>query len=192
MKRVSITLALSVTILVTATLILSGCGKHKQPSFVYMPDMAYSPAVKAQKEGGMMVPPAGTMPRGFERYENPGDVMAAGKFKNPLPRTKANVLRGQHVYNIYCIVCHGPYGEGDGHIVPKFPRPPSLQSEKIKNYSDGSLFHVMTVGQNLMPSYASQVPAEDRWAVAHYIRALHRAKNPTPDDLKLFEQKQGK
>ena len=94
------------------------------------------------------------------------------------------LLRGKHLFNTYCIVCHGPMGEGDGFIIPKFPRPPSLQSDKVRGWPDGRFYHVMTAGQNLMPSYASQIAREDRWAIAHYIRVLHRAKNPTAEDLK--------
>jgi hypothetical protein len=35
----------------------------------------------------------------------------------PIPVTKELVDRGQDRYNIYCIVCHGPLGNGDGMIV---------------------------------------------------------------------------
>src|SRR5690606_31486201 len=109
----------------------------------------------------------------------------AGKtYQNPLRRTAAVLERGRHVYNQTCIVCHGPGGEGNGTIVPKFPRPPSLLSDKIRNYPDGSIYFIISHGQNLMSSYASQIMPEDRWAIVHYIRALARAKNPTTNDLK--------
>jgi mono/diheme cytochrome c family protein len=83
----------------------------------------------------------------------------------------------------YCVVCHGPKGDGQGYIVPKFPMPPSLYSPKVTNWPDGRIYHVITHGQNLMPSYASQILPEDRWAVIHYVRALERAANPLPQDL---------
>jgi hypothetical protein len=38
-----------------------------------------------------------------------------------------------------------------------------------------------------MPSYASQIQAEDRWAAILYVRALQRAAHPTPEDLKEVE-----
>lgn len=168
---------------------LSGC-LHEKPNVVYMPDMMYSPAFKAQEEGSMKPLPKGTVPRGFVAYQYADmDAVQAGRANiNPIPRTKANLLRGQQLFNTYCIVCHGPYGEGDGYVVPKFPRPPSLQSDKIRGYADGSIYHVITMGQNLMSSYASQIAQEDRWKVVHYIRALHKARNPSPDDLKAFEE----
>jgi mono/diheme cytochrome c family protein len=77
-----------------------------------------------------------------------------------------------------CVVCHGPEGDGQGYIVPIYPMPPSLHSLKVRNWPDGRIFHVITRGQNLMPSYATQILPEDRWAVIHYVRALERSHLP--------------
>lgn len=168
---------------------LSGCLQHEKPNVIYMPDMVYSPAHKAQQEGEMKMPVKGTVPRGFQPYPYGNDGDVAGKeLKNPLKATEQVLARGKHVFNIYCIVCHGPNGEGDGHIVPKFPRPPSLQSDKVRGWSDGRIYHTITRGQNLMPSYESQIANGDRWAAIHYIRALQRSKHPTAEDLKLMQQ----
>jgi mono/diheme cytochrome c family protein len=172
---------------IALALSLAGCGKHSKPNFVYMPDMAYSPAYKAQEAGAVRYPPAGTIPRDYQPYAltNATAEDAGKKIRNPLKRTTDILARGQTMYNTHCIVCHGPAGEGDGTIVPKFPRPPSLQSEKVRGWQDGSIFHVITVGQNLMPSYKAQIDAADRWAIIHYIRALQRSKNPTAEDLRV-------
>ena len=183
MKPVGSKVALAVVVLVLA----AACGKHEKPTFTFMPEMAYSPAIKAQEDGSMRTPPAGTVAQNQERYAPGDNIEAAASLKNPLPRSLAVLKRGQDQFNVYCKVCHGPYGEGDGTVVPKFPRPPSLQSDKIKGYPDGKIFHVMTRGQNLMPSYASQVEPKDRWAIVHYIRVLHRAKNPTAADLEALK-----
>jgi mono/diheme cytochrome c family protein len=172
--------------LAAVSVALAGCGRHEKPNFIYMPDMVYSQALKAQEPGAMRVPPKGTVPRGFKPYAYAKDPEAAGReLKNPLRRTMATMARGQVMFNTHCMVCHGPAGEGDGSIVPKFPRPPSLQSDKVRGWPDGRIFHVATAGQNLMPAYASQVSPEDRWAIVHYIRALQRSKNPTADDLRF-------
>ncbi len=170
----------------SAIVLLSGCsGQHSKPNFLFMPDMFFSPALKAQEEGANRMPVKGTVPRGFQPYAYVGQPDLAGKeLKNPLPRTEATYKRGQAKYNTYCIVCHGPTGEGDGSVVPKFPKPPSLNSEKVQKWPDGNLYHVISAGQNLMPSYASQVSTADRWAIIHFIRALQRSKNPTAEDLK--------
>ncbi len=171
-------------------LVMSGIScRHEDPNVIYMPDMVYSPALKAQQPGTMIPPVKGTVPRDFTPYPYPRDPELAGKnLKNVLQPTLTVLKRGQSIYNVYCIVCHGPKGKGDGSIIPKFPRPPTLLSEKVKDWSDGRIYHTITMGQNLMPSYASQVAPGDRWAVIHYVRALQRAENPTAEDLKIFNQ----
>lgn len=168
----------------------SGC-TYKHKGFTYMPDMSFSPAVKAQKNaaGSMLTPPKGTIARGYRPYpyaKTQADE-AGRQLQNPFHRTKDVLLTGQALFNVYCIVCHGKYGEGDGPIVPKFPKPLSLQSDQVNHYPDGRIFHIVTTGQNFMPSYASQLEPEERWAVIHYLRALYRAKHPTPEDLKKAE-----
>lgn len=147
-------------------------------------------SVKAQ-EGLMRVPVAGTVPRGYKPYpysKEDGD-RAGAELKNSMPRTTANFLHGQELYNTYCVVCHGSTGKGDGTIVPKFPRPPSLHSEKVREWSDGRIYHVISTGQNLMPSYAPKMSADERWAVVHYVRALQRAAQPTKEDIEVLKQR---
>lgn len=172
---------------VVAAVGLVAC-QHEQPNTIYMPDMVWTPALKAQSPGAMRMPVKGTVPRGFEPYHQT-DVESAGReLSNPLRPTQSVLIRGQAIYATYCLVCHGPQGEGDGSIVPKFPRPPSLQADKIRSYRDGSIYHVISMGQNLMPSYASQISSGDRWAAIHYIRAFQRAKHPSAEDLKAAGQ----
>ncbi len=167
-----------------ALFVFWGC-RHAKPNFIYMPDMVFSPAIKAQEEGSMRAPVAGTVPRGYQPYAYVFDPEGAGReLRNPLRRSERVLARGQAVFSTYCLVCHGPGGEGDGSIIPKFPRPPSLQSDKVRGWADGRLYHVVSTGQGLMPSYASQIDSGDRWALVHYVRALQRSKRPTSDDLK--------
>lgn len=166
------------------------CGPGRdQPALEYVPHMMDSSGVKAQRLGPfgepMRTPVEGTVPQGFQPYHYANDPEGAGRnLKNPVPKSKINLQRGQKLYNTYCIVCHGSKGEGDGTIVPKFPRPPSLHSDKVRNWSDGRIYHVITMGQNLMPSYSSQLDPTERWAVINYVRVLQRALNPTAQDLK--------
>ena len=168
----------------TSALALFGCGKHESNYFIYMPDMYWTKGLKYQQPG-MKPPVEGTVPRGHHAMPAAMTMDEAGKaYANPLRRTEAVLERGRHVYVNTCIVCHGPVGEGDGTIVPKFPRPPSLLSDKIRGYPDGNIYFIITRGQNLMSSYAGQILPEDRWAVVHYIRALQRSKKPTAEDLK--------
>lgn len=167
-----------------------GCGERLKPTFEYMPGMMDTAVIKAQ-EFPMRSPVEGTIPRGFEPYpykagEGP---LAAQKLINPLPMTRDVLMLGQESFNTYCVVCHGPQGLGNGSVVPKFPRPPVLTSDKIRNWKDGEIYHTIMMGQNLMPSYASQTTPKQRWAIAHYIRALQRADRPTEHDLDMLRDK---
>jgi mono/diheme cytochrome c family protein len=93
----------------------------------------------------------------------------------PMPITKTDLDRGQERYNIYCSVCHGMTGYGDGIVARRGfnkPSPASYHQERLQKAPVGHFFDVMTNGWGAMPSYASQVAVEDRWRIAAYIRAL--------------------
>ena len=48
-------------------------------------------------------------------------------------------------------------------------------TDKIRNYPDGHIFHIITDGQGLMGRYIHQMPSEkDRWAVVNYVRELQK------------------
>lgn len=98
----------------------------------------------------------------------------------PVPVTKELIDRGQERYNIYCIVCHGPVGSGDGMIVRRgFSPPPTYHDDRLRNAPVGHFFDVITNGWGKMNSYAAQIPVNDRWAIVAYIRALQASQNPT-------------
>ena len=97
----------------------------------------------------------------------------------PIPVTKELVERGRTRYEIYCIVCHGPVGNGDGMVVRRgFPQPPTYHDDRLRNAPVGHFFDVMTNGWGKMNSYADKLSAADRWAVVAYIRALQESQNP--------------
>ena len=97
----------------------------------------------------------------------------------PIPVTKELIERGQERFKIYCIVCHGPVGNGDGMIVRRgFPKPPTYHDDRLRNAPVGHFFDVITNGFGRMNSYAYQVQPADRWAIVAYIRALQLSQNP--------------
>jgi mono/diheme cytochrome c family protein len=97
----------------------------------------------------------------------------------PVPVTKELIDRGQERYNIYCVVCHGPTGNGDGMIVRRgFSAPPTYNDDRLRNAPVGHFYDVITNGWGKMNSYASQVPVADRWAIVAYIRTLQISQNP--------------
>ena len=97
----------------------------------------------------------------------------------PIPVTKELVDRGQERFNIYCIVCHGPVGKGDGMIVRRgFSPPPTYHDDRLRNAPVGHFFDVISNGWGKMNGYGAQIPAADRWAIVSYIRALQVSQNP--------------
>jgi mono/diheme cytochrome c family protein len=97
----------------------------------------------------------------------------------PVPVTKELIDRGESRFNIYCIVCHGPTGNGDGMIVRRgFSPPPTYHDDRLRNAPVGHFFDVMTNGWGKMNSYADKLQPADRWAVVAYIRTLQASQNP--------------
>lgn len=134
---------------------------------------------------GMRPPVEGTVARGFLPYPFHGKPDDAGKYLvNPLLPTPANLARGKSKFLTFCSPCHGNFARGDSRLQGQFPNPPTLHSDKVRNWPDGNIYHVITEGQNAMPAYVSQVPRDDRWAIILYIRALQRAQNAKESDLK--------
>jgi mono/diheme cytochrome c family protein len=99
--------------------------------------------------------------------------------KSPVPLTKELLERGEQRYRVFCIVCHGPVGNGDGMIVRRgYSKPSTYNDDRLRNAPDGHFFDVMTNGWGKMNGYASQIPPADRWAIVAYIRALQISQNP--------------
>jgi len=181
-----------------------GCGvrfdMQDQPRYKYYKKSDFFPDNRASRDL-----PDGTVPRG-QLHEN--KAFYTGKVDNPdpnavattttdasgntiitsfpnmiakipVPVTKELVDRGQDRFNIFCIVCHGALGNGDGMIVRRgFPKPPTYHDDRLRNAPDGHFFDVMTNGFGRMNSYADKLTPADRWAVVSYIRTLQAAQNP--------------
>ena len=99
----------------------------------------------------------------------------------PMQLTKADLDRGQERYNIYCSVCHGMTGYGDGMIARRGfnkPSPANYHQDRLRQAPAGHFFDVMTNGWGAMPAYAQQVSVEDRWRIVAYIRALQLSQMP--------------
>lgn len=187
-----------------AAIMASGCGvrldMQDQPS--------YKPYKKstffADKRGSRDIP-QGTVARGLlkedkafytGKIDNPDPnavaqtitdargVTVVTTFPNaitefPVPVTRELVERGRERYNIYCSVCHGAVGAGDGMIVRRgFPQPPTYHDDRLRNAPVGHFFDVITNGWARMSGYGTVIPASDRWAIVAYIRALQVSQDP--------------
>ena len=136
---------------------------------------------------GMRMPVEGTVARGFLPYPFEGQKNPAEVLSNPFFPTKENLELGKKKFLTYCSPCHGNFADGDSRLAGQFPNPPTLHSDRARNFADGMIYHIITVGQNAMPSYASQVTREERWAIVNYIRVLQRAKNASELDIKFVK-----
>jgi len=136
---------------------------------------------------GMRLPVEGTVARGFIPYPFMGETNPKEVLSNPYFPAKENLELGQRKFLTYCSPCHGNYGDGDSRLAGQFPNPPTLHSDRARSFEDGMIYHIITNGQNVMPSYASQVTREERWAIVNYIQVLQRAKNATDSDLKIVK-----
>ncbi len=134
----------------------------------------------------MRPPPAGTVAR---EDLLPTEVQtgrgADGKVltKVPLPLTRALLATGRKRFDVVCAVCHGYLGDGDSLVGKNMSlrQPPSLLARAKQ--PDGWYFQVMSEGFGLMPSYASVLPIEERWAIVAYLRALQLSQTARAADL---------
>ncbi len=153
----------------------------------FLPGMVVSVPYDAQAENGnfsdgktLQSPVSGSVAQNYFPFHykaTPEDAKRAGEeLVNPIADTlEKEIERGATVFANICSPCHGAGGLGDGNIIKKgFPPPPSLFAEKAMNMKDGQMFHILTYGQNNMPSLAGQVQRTDRWRVITYIRSLQK------------------
>jgi mono/diheme cytochrome c family protein len=143
---------------------------------------------------GMRQPVKGTVARGFMPYPlmDKPVPLPEETLTNPLIPTGEVLATGQRKFLTFCSPCHGNYADGDSRLRGQFPNPPTLHSQRAREMTDGMIYHIMTVGQNTMPSYASQVTREERWAIVNYVRVLQRAKNAKDTDLQAVKQEGNK
>ena len=162
-----------------------------RPNSEFLPQMAHAPRYNAfapnpnfNNGATLQRPEAGTIPRGLMPLHyaaTPQDALRAGEeLQSPVaPENQRARDRGAFVFANFCAVCHGAGGAGNGPVAQRgYPPPPSLLAEHAQKMKDGQLFHILSYGQNNMPSYASQLSREDRWNAILYVRALQRAAAP--------------
>jgi len=105
-----------------------------------------------------------------------GDLAREAELRDPPEVSPALLQRGRARYDIYCSVCHGLTGAGDGIVVARgFPRPASFNDSRVMQASGRHLVDVIGDGYGVMYSFGDRVEPKDRWAIAAYIRALQLA-----------------
>lgn len=156
-------------------------------NFEFMPEMVRAVPYESYSENALFPDgrtmrelPAGVIVRGSKplHYRATKEDAARAGLELIAPaqsKSPPALTRGALVYATYCQLCHGLHGKGDGTVAQRgFPAPPSFLAENALKIKDGQIFHIVTYGQNNMPSYAAQVTQEDRWNAVAYVRKLQR------------------
>jgi len=185
---------IKITIVFVSILMLSSCHNKRERQVQYMADTDMYNAIPYDtyaadsifKNGtSAQLPVEGTIARGKIPYGYPNSeagyqlakdsLRSPLKFKAPLDSiyrvSKANITQGKALYNIYCATCHGLKGDGQGDLVKreKFLGVPNYKDRVI---TEGSIYHVIMYGRNIMGSHASQLNIKERWQVTHYVEQL--------------------
>jgi len=112
----------------------------------------------------------------------------------PFEITRGALERGRQRFDIYCSMCHGATGYGDGMIVQRgFVRPPSFHIDRLRAAPPGYFVEVITHGFGAMYSYNDRVVPEDRWKIAAYVKTLQMSQATdlatlSPEDRRRVEQ----
>ena len=145
---------------------------------------------KPYEIAGQMVLVAGKPVYPYEDASiNTGKVPGTTNFIEtiPVPVTRQLLDRGQERFQIYCMPCHGPVGNGNGILVyGKYGMVVAgdFHSERLLKMTDGEIFNTLTLGKAPnMPAYGAIVPVEDRWAIISYIHVLQRSQLAVIEDV---------
>lgn len=175
-----------ITSLLVLIVVLASCNNKRSRQIEYMGDtdmynpVAYEtygndPVFKNDMEA--QLPVEGTIARGQVPYDysntEEGYQLAKDSLFSPLKQTSANLASGKYLFGIYCAICHGVKGDGQGVLVKneKFLGVPNYKDRDI---TEGSIYHVIMYGRNLMGSHASQLNTKERWQVAQYVELLRK------------------
>ena len=151
---------------------------HDQPKYIPLRESTF---FADQRSARPFV--AGTVARG-QLHEDAlfytGKVNGADATVFPFAIDSRRMARGRERFDIYCSPCHGRTGQGDGMIVRRgYRRPPTFHQDRLRDAPVGHFFDVITNGFGAMPDYATQIKAEDRWAIIAFVRALQLSEHAT-------------
>ncbi|MGF1669863.1 MAG: c-type cytochrome [Balneolaceae bacterium] len=192
-----------ISLLLFTSLVLMSCRgqKTEKPPIHPIQNMDDQNRFNAQQENrffednrSMRMPVEGTVARGLlkedvEYYEG---LQPDGSFVEniPMPVSESFLYRGKDRYDIYCSVCHGGTGDGRGIIMTGqygYVPAPTFHSDRLRELPVGELYSAITNGVRNMPSYETQIPVDDRWAIVAYIKALQRSQFVPEEEMQQFD-----
>lgn len=175
---------IKITVIALVLVAVVSCKKDTRRNYQFMPNMyesvgyetyAESDAFRNGKEG--QLPAEGSIPRGYTPFDientTDGYNLAKATLTSPLDSTQIEVFTGKGLYDIYCAVCHGSKGDGQGNLVKreKILGIPSY-ADVGRAINEGSVYHTIYYGKNAMGSYANQLNESERWQVVAYVMDL--------------------
>lgn len=174
-----------IVVVLCLVILVAACQDNSKPNYQYMPNMYESVGYETYGKVGFLpsssealLPPANTINRGWLPYEienTPEGKELARLNASPLDSmaTEENLAVGAELYTIYCAICHGNNGKGQGTLVKreKILGVPSYD-DPARNISVGTTFHTIQYGLNSMGSYASQMNTTEMWQVSEYVMKL--------------------
>ncbi len=101
-------------------------------------------------------------------------IQAGLRIRNPVESTPQSIQNGKDLFRIYCAMCHGEQGRGDGQMVGKVVPSSDLHVERIRNQKDGYLYATIRSGGLVMPAYQHALPTTERWDLVNYVRHLQQ------------------
>lgn len=176
---------------VVAGFSLASCDRTRfDKGYEYFPDMGHSLAYETYAPNPNFpdgkteqMPVKGTISREMIPYQYPateeGRKLAGLELVNPLKDSLVDLTAGKELYTTFCIGCHGPLGDGKGHLYTsgKFSVPPaSLLSAKTMAVPAGEIYHVITVGYNVMGAHGPQIRPNERWQIVNYVQTVLQKK----------------
>ena len=158
-------------ILVGLVVAITGTVVLGQPPF--MRNMHTGPVVLPQVE--TRVPVDGTIAIDGEQLR---DRIESQDLPNPVTPTPAALAEGEWLYGVYCAVCHGATGQGDGQIAEHFRRMQNLSLPYIQDYTDGWVYAIIREGGFNMPPFAHSMSIRERWALVHFVKTFESTGAP--------------
>ncbi|MFV0539965.1 MAG: c-type cytochrome [Aestuariibaculum sp.] len=167
----------------TVVFIAVSCKSDSEPNYQFMPNMyesvGYETYGEAPFRNGLeaQLPAEGSVARGHVPLDygesNDDFLLAKANLKSPLSTSEVDLERGKKLYDIYCGICHGTKGDGQGNLVKreKILGIPSYD-DAGRAITEGSIYHTIYYGKNAMGSYKNQINEEERWQVVSYVLKL--------------------
>ena len=136
-------------------------------------------AMNGEADGAIATPMNTQVPYYYDDTEEERERARQEIVGNPYPITTKGLEKGKNLYNIYCAICHGEKGDGNGWLVAEenpnaaYPVIPAnfLVDPHVDN-NNGHYYHAIMYGKNVMGAYKDKLDYEERWQVIHWIRNL--------------------